>query len=55
MGSDLFKRHFFCLSSEMDRAGKGEDNPAFDDFVNGASSVDNANERTPVNTYTKPV
>ena len=45
----------FSLFSEMDREGKGEDNPAFDDFVNGASSVDNPNERTPVNTHTKPV
>ena len=48
--------HF--LPSEMERDGmtvSGEDNPAFDEFVNGAASDMVPDERTPVNRGTKPV
>lgn len=42
----------------MEQAGTeeaGEDNPGFDEFVNGATSVTVPNERTPVNRGTRPV
>lgn len=39
----------------MERQGAGEDNPAFDDFVNGAGSVVVPDERTPVKSGVKPV
>lgn len=39
----------------MEREGTGEDNPAFDDFVNGISGVEVPDERTPVNRGTKVV
>lgn len=40
---------------KMERAGAGEDNPAFDDFVNGAGAVVVPTERTLVNRGPKPV
>ena len=36
-------------------ATSGEDNPAFDDFVNSAAGVAVPDETTPVNRGTKPV
>ena len=42
----------------MEREGtatSGEENPAFDEFVNGAASVMVPDERTPVTRGTKPV